>query len=414
MLFVGSVVGTPSGSGDDVESPVEQAAVRQAPLAALQSAAESGPRDPARWSALGLAYVQQARLTADPSWFAKAEEALARSISLNGTDNAAALSGQAALAAGRHQFQEALRLADSALVFNDFSSTTYGVKVDALTELGRYTDALAAAQRMLQLQPGLDSYARISYAFELRGDLEKAKLALEEADRVAATATDKAFVRFYLGELAFSQGDLRTAAASYDGARRLDPDFLPAKAGRAKVMAAGGRTVEAIGEYRSVVAALPAPAYLDELGELLEATGRGAEAEEQYQVLRVLQQAFAQDGSDVDVELALFEADHGSKTVALRLARAAYLSRPRTVSVQDAYAWALHVNGRSAEALPIARQAVRLGSKNANYYARLGIIAAEAGAAQVARTSLRRALQLNPSFNVLLAPRARSLLAALD
>lgn len=416
LLAVGTALGSPSDPQPGASTPTAQEATgarRATGLEALQADAERVPRDPARWSALGLAYVQQARLTADPSWYAKADEALDRSMQIEPAENAEALTGQAALAAGQHNFADALRLSNASLALNDYSPTTYGVHVDALTEMGRYDEALTAAQRMLALRPGLDSYSRLSYAFELRGDIPRARLALEEAGKSATTPADQAFVSFYLGELAFSQGDLAGAAGFYDEALRADPSYLSAQAGRGKVRAATGETDAALADYRAVVDRLPQPSYLVELGELLEATGNVAEAQEQYDVVRILQQAFASTGSDVDSELALFEADHGDPAAALRFAEQAYRDRPDTISVQDAYAWALHANGRSDEALPVARQALRLGTRNPTLLAHLGTIEAAAGDRAAARTHLSAALELNPAFNPLLAPRAEELLASL-
>jgi tetratricopeptide (TPR) repeat protein len=80
---------------------------------------------------------------------------------------------------------------------------------------------------------------------------------------------------------------------------------------------------------------------------------------------------------------------------------------------QDAYAWALHSAGRSEEALPIARQAARLGLRSPVLAYHLGAIEAAVGDPVAARISLQRALDLNPAFNPLQAPKASALLATL-
>jgi Flp pilus assembly protein TadD len=81
--------------------------------------------------------------------------------------------------------------------------------------------------------------------------------------------------------------------------------------------------------------------------------------------------------------------------------------------VQDAYAWALHAAGRSAEALPIARAAARLGLRSPSFAYHLGVVEASAGDAAAARQALQRALDLNPTFSRLHAPRAAALLERL-
>ena len=54
-----------------------------------------------------------------------------------------------------------------------------GIMVDALTELGRYPEALTTLQRMVDLNPGVASFTRISDSYELRGDTVGAKEALD-------------------------------------------------------------------------------------------------------------------------------------------------------------------------------------------------------------------------------------------
>ncbi len=82
--------------------------------------------------------------------------------------------------------------------------------------------------------------------------------------------------------------------------------------------------------------------------------------------------------------------------------------------VEDAYAWALHVNGRPAEALPHAAAAERLGTRSALFAYHRGVIEAALGQDGAARRSLSRALRINPHFSVLHAPRAKQLLSELN
>src|SRR5262249_21176820 len=62
------------------------------------------PGDYAAWAALGGAYIERARFTADPTYYPKAEGALRRSLKLRPTANPAPLVGLGALANARHEF----------------------------------------------------------------------------------------------------------------------------------------------------------------------------------------------------------------------------------------------------------------------------------------------------------------------
>lgn len=366
------------------------------------------------WSELGFAYLQQARLTADPSYYGKADGAFAKSLSLRPDDNDTALAGQASLAASRHDFADALVLTTRALKINNFSPTTWAVRTDALNELGRYDDARTAVQRVLDLNPGgVDGLTRASYVLELSGDTARAAELLTMAAAAARAPADIAFAQYYLGELAWNDGNLTAASAAYEAGLAADPGYLPLVAGRAQVLAARGDTSAAAAEYRRVVEKLPTSQFLLAYGELLQATGQQQAAQDQYAVLRATSRLYAASGQDVDTEQALFEADHGTPAAALASAQKAYAKRPEAMLTQDAYSWALHVNGRDAEALPIARASVRRGWHQAPLYYRLGVIEAAVGNTAQAKAALTRALDLNPMFSPLYAPKARALLDGL-
>ena len=416
LLAIGTAAGSPRSEPDPGAisgSPAAPGAPATT-IASLQQELERVPGKYPAWSQLGLAYVGQARVTADPTLYDKAAGAFARSLELRPDDNDAALTGQATLASARHDFAGALALTDRSRAINDYNPTTWAVRSDALTELGRYDDAQAAVQRLLDLSPtSITSLTRASYVFELRGDVARARQLLEQAVSAAMQPADRAFARYYLGELAWNEGDLSGARAAYEAGLVEDRTYLSLVAGRAKVLAASGDVDAAVQDYRRVVERFPLPEFLVAFGELLESEGRTAEAEEQYAVVRATQQLYAANGQDVDTELALFEADHGTPAAAVASAERAYAKRPDAVLTQDAYAWALHQAGRSAEALPVARAANRLGLRSPVLAYHLGVIEAAAGDDAAARQALSRALDLNPRFNPLQAPEAEALLASL-
>ena len=382
-------------------------------VSALQETLRREPTNDQAWAQLGQAYLQQARLTADPSYYAKAATALDTSLRLAPQGNTAALVGQATLESGQHEFSKALALANQAIVLNPFSASAYAIKTDALTELGQYDQARTAAQKLLNLSPGVDSFARASYQYELRGQMAQARFAMQAAADGTLVPADKAFAHHYLGELAFSHGDTAAALREDETALASDPNYVPAIAGRARTLAAMGQLPAALAGYREAAQRQPQPAYVVALAELLESDGQQAAAANEYLVVRATEQLFAAQGANVDLELALFEADHGTAAEALRYAASAYAARPASILVQDAYAWALHRAGRDAEALPIARRSLALGYDSALLRYHLATIQASLGDRVSARGNLTAALALCPQFNPLQAPAARRLLATL-
>jgi tetratricopeptide (TPR) repeat protein len=384
-----------------------------ATTAALQNRLDRLPNDHFAWASLGAVYLQQAIATADPSFYARAEQAFEQSLRVKPEGNDVALVGQAAQAASQHDFPAARDLAERAIEVNAYSASAHGVLTDALVELGDYEQAFVVLQRMLDLRPAVPSYTRASYSFELRGDLDQARTALEQALRIAADPADAAFAHRYLGELAFNQGDLDEAERQFAAGLAREPTYTPLLAGQARVAAARGQTDQAIEDWTDVVQRLPEPGYLTELGDLYASLGRTKDAEAQYGVVRATEQLFLAAGSDLDVEQSLFAADHGDPAGALRAAERAWTDR-RSVHTADAYAWALHMNGRSAEARELASQAQRLGTRNALFDYHRGMIELALGDRQAARASLNSALALNPYFSTLHAPRAAAALRSLD
>jgi tetratricopeptide (TPR) repeat protein len=381
-------------------------------IGALQDRLEVAPSDWGAAASLGLAYVQQARITADPTSYPRAEEAFRHSLSLR-RDNVEALVGMGTLALARHEFGEALDWGRRAVSANPYGVAGHGVVGDALVELGRYSAAFRAFQRMADLRPGLSAYARASYARELQGDIADAIGLMRMAERSAGSAEDAAWVAFELGELLWSTGRLRDAEASYRRAMRWAPSYVAPMAGLSRILFARGRVREAIRLYRRVVDTFPAPEHVAALGDLYATNGRPALARDQYALVRAEQSLIEASGVNVDLELALFDADHGRPRTALRAARAAWAER-KSVTAADTLAWALHLSGRSREAAMYARRALRLGTRHPLFLFHAGMIQLHVGHERHARRLIGTALRLNPHFSIIHARAARRALARLE
>ncbi|MFI7502016.1 tetratricopeptide repeat protein [Streptomyces sp. NPDC049687] len=384
-------------------------------ITALQAHLRAQPRDFGSWATLGLAYVEQARTKGDPSRYPQAEQALKRSLSLR-ADNDQALAGRAALAAARHDFAGALEYADRALKQNPYSERALCSRIDALVELGRYDDAEKAANLADERRPGVPVFTRYAYVHELRGDVTTARRVLDQALSAATSPGDIAYVATQLGQLAWNQGQYAEALTFYARALAADDTYLPALEGRARAQAASGRRTEAVKGLEDVVARYPLPGPLVALGELYELRGTkgdAAKAEDQYTLVDAWTAIARANGVNVDLDTALAAADHGDRATALRAARDDW-SRRHTVHTADALAWALHVNGKDAEALTYARQATATGYRNASFLYHRGVIEKATGHPDDARTHLSAALKLNPGFSPLGAREARTALKTLE
>jgi tetratricopeptide (TPR) repeat protein len=197
-----------------------------------------------------------------------------------------------------------------------------GQDVRALIELGRYPQAFRDLQAMMDLRPDVSSYARVSYARELQGDVADATHDMNLAMRSSATAEDRAWAAYQLGELSWNSGHVDAAAGWYHQAAELDPSYIPPHAGLSKVAWARGNTDAAIAGYTWVTQRYPSPEYVIALGDLYATTGQQDLAAQQYALVGTEEQLFRANGVNVDLELALFDADHGKPQEALTTARA--------------------------------------------------------------------------------------------
>ncbi|MFI1226496.1 MULTISPECIES: tetratricopeptide repeat protein [unclassified Streptomyces] len=401
-----TTVSRPSGQGRSAGSP------SRGSIEALQARVTRLPKDPGGWAALGMAYVQQARSTADPATYDRAEKALRSSLRVQAKDNTDAEIGMGALAAARHDFPAALRWARKATTSSPYSSTAHGVLADAYTQLGRYEEADEAVQKMTDLRPDAASLARASYAFELKGDTDRARALMRRSLAAAATRADTAFAHNVLATLDLQDADPRAALARTQTGLRAAPGDSALLETSARAHTALGDTTKALADYRAAIAVAPLPHYLLGLGELEQSLGHREQAEEQYTLLRAQDRIREAAGDPADTDAILFEADHGNPERAVTMAEQTLRTRP-FVAVHDAYAWALHLAGRDAEALIQADKALVLGTRSALFRYHRAAVHNALGDPEAARRDLTEALR-EPGFHPLHADAARDLLQRID
>ncbi|MFF5076077.1 tetratricopeptide repeat protein [Actinoplanes sp. NPDC000266] len=371
------------------------------------------PRDYRTWAELGLAYVEQARVSADPSRYPMAEAALRRSLSVRPKENPQALIGLGALANARHDFTAARSFARDALKINTFSADAYGVLADAETQLGRPAEATAAIQRMLDLRPGLAAYARASYDLEQRGRLAEATDLMRRALDAAVDPADIAFCRTHLGDLAWSQGDLDTATAEYAAGLAAAPTYQPLLRGRARVAAATGELDEAAAGLRVIATRTPTPDTLMEYAEVLRLAGHPGEAARQLTLAQAAHRIFVANGGRDDLTAAQLALASNDPRRAVTAAQSEWRHRP-FAEVADVLAQSLHAAGRDKEALPYATRATIASPHNASYAYHKALVSLALGDRATALAELRRTRSLNPYFSPVDGPNATRALSALE
>jgi tetratricopeptide (TPR) repeat protein len=379
----------------------------------LQDQLRANPEDWQPYSQLGLAYLQKARETGDPSYYQKTEEALNKVLTVQ-PDDYVAVSAQGALALARHDFHSALDWGSKAKEINPDRTYAYGVVADAQIELGRYEEAIATLQTMVDLRPDMSSYSRISYIRELYGDIPGALEVMQQAvDSGTPNSENTAWVRTQLANLYFNKGDLEQAELEYQLTLQNRPKYVYALAGLGRVRAAQGNMEEAVDYLKQAVAIMPMPEFVIALGDLYQTSGQQDAANQQYELVNTIETLYRANGVDMDMEIALFNADHDKNmTETVALARKAYENRP-SIHGADALAWSLYKSGDFKEAQKYVTEALKLGTKDPLKLFHAGMIALKAGDKEQAREYLEQALRINPHFSILYAEEARQTLETL-
>jgi tetratricopeptide (TPR) repeat protein len=384
-------------------------------ISAAQGLIERAPSEPRGYNLLADAHMQKARETGDFSFNAKAESALEQSLKV-APDNMDAIKLKAELLTVYHRFGEALEMARRAQAANPKDHEVYAPLTDALVELGDYEGAVRAAQTMVDLKPNTASYSRISYLRELHGDTEGAIEAMRAAAESASPINleSLAWCRVQLGNLLMNTGKLKEAEYEFDTALYYFPDYYPALAAKAHARTLAGDTDQAIKLYKRSLELVPLPDTAIALGDLYAKVGRADEARQQYDLAQFIEQAGASASGTYSRQLALFWADHDMKLDdALVIARRERAARS-DIYTSDALAWCLYKKGELSEAKTSIEEALRLGTRDARLYYHAGMIYHGLGDRQNAKKYLKRAFEINPSFDLLQADIGRRTLDALS
>jgi tetratricopeptide (TPR) repeat protein len=363
-------------------------------IAQLEARVEAFPNDDVSLATLGIAYVDQARITGDPSRYGLADAVLASSLEANGDDNFLAYAGLAAVAAARHDFPTAERHALSGLAINPSNATLWGVLSDAQIQLGKYDDGFASVERMGELVPDIASITRAAYVAELTGDVERARGLMQRALDEAFTADERAFALFHLGELKLGEGEPNEALPYFLDALAASPDDISALSGKAHALGQAGQIQTAAANYELLLSRAPLADFMVEYGEFLEGHEEAVDAAFWYDRARAQIEVDRANGVQPDAALIFFEADHGDPGVALAMAEGAVDDRP-FFELQEALAWALYRNGRFAEAAAAIEQAGALGIQAPELHVRTALIQHALGNTEAAETHLETALQIN-------------------
>jgi tetratricopeptide (TPR) repeat protein len=351
-------------------SPAEQR------IAAAERAVSARPNSPDALNELALALARRARETADTQFYARAEEAIRKSLELS-PENFEALKMRTWVLLGKHEFAAALELAQTLNKRMPDDLLVYGFLTDAYVELGRYKEAEEACQWMLDLRPGnIPAFTRAAYLREMFGDFEGAVELMSKAyDRTPpAESEDRAWLLTQVAHLSILSGKLPEAERLLKEALTAFTDYHYALAQLAKIRTKQGQHAEAAALLKRRYDAAPHPENLFDLARALKAAGNTSEARTAFATFEKQALAESEKWDNANRELMFYYVDEAKRPDEAVKIGSREFARRQDVYTLDAYAWALHKSRRTTEARDVMRRALDVGIADPDVLARADAI----------------------------------------
>jgi tetratricopeptide (TPR) repeat protein len=391
MTALAAVAQTTTLPADSTPSPAERS------MAQANRLIEKNPRNFEAYNALALAFSRRARETSDVKFYAQAEESLKTSFEISPSN----FDGEKIhvwLLLGRHEFAAAREEARKLNKKMPDDVMVYGFLTDANIELGNYKEAEDSAQLMLDIRPGnLPGLTRAAYLRELFGDLDGSVELMNMAYQSTppSEAEDRAWTLSQIAHLQLMSGKITDADNTLQQALTLFPGYHYALGNLAKVRIEQKRYEDAVKILQQRYDSAQHAENLYDLAEALGLAGHRDQAQKafgEFETKSRFESAYADNSNR---ELIFYYADHAHQaSKALEVAQAEY-ARRRDVFTLDAYAWALHVNGRDSEARSQIAATLAVGIRDAKMLRHAGEIALRTGDRATAEQYLLDSTKMN-------------------
>lgn len=362
-------------------------------IAAARQVLKADPNSSQAYNDLASALCRRARETGDVEFFPQAEAAVAASLKI-APGNYEAQKLRAAILLGNHDYTAALRLAESLNKSVPDDIPVWGFLVDANIALGNYPAAEKAAQWMLDLRPGnAPAFVRSAQLREVFGDLDGTLEFLEEAYRRTPDTEleERAFLLTETARVHLLAGDKRRAEALLLRVLASIPEYHLALRTLASLRTEEGKYDEALDLLRTRARFVKSADSAYELAEALDRAGKSADAAKAFGDFLARSQAETKLSSKANRQLIFYYLNHSSDPAkALSIAEKEVAAR-HDVFTQDAYAWALFKNKKTALANSELSKALAVGVRDPEIFCHAGLIAASAGEAASSREYLKQA-----------------------
>lgn len=380
---------------------VSQAEVTNGAIQFYERRIEDDPRAAADRANLAGLYLQRSRETGDYEDVLRAEDLARQSLTIRGKSNSKAFRTLAASLLAQHRFTEALEVAQELFRIWPEDPAHRAILGELQMELGDYDAARVTFASLESARDNLAVAPRLARWAEISGRPDEARRIFEAArDRATYrndfTPEQIAWYHFRLGDLALRHGELDRAEEAFRTGLRTNPGDYRIVSGMARLEAARRNWKKAIDYGEQSIATVLDPATLGLLSDAYAALGDPVKATEYGKAMEV--SILNQKGA-FHREWSLFLLDHGQKVPEVAAQAAEEIRTRRDVYGYDLLAWALHKQGRHAEAKRAMAAALRMGTQDPSLFYHAGMIERALGNEKEAERLLEQALKLNPRFH---------------
>jgi len=371
-----------------------------------------GARDRAQLAGL---YLQRARETGDNQDLVRAEATARGSLNNRRARNGKALAVLVNSLLAQHRYPEALASARELATLEPDARTVQALLGEIEMELGLYDSARATFAPLAGWTRDLAVAPRMARWLELQGKTDDAhRLLLQARDNAlklhAPPAEQAAWFQLRVGDLALRNGRLDEAEQSLRAGLTAHPGDYRVLGLYARLAAARRDWRGAIDWGEQAIAQTLDPATLGVVGDAYAAQGDSAKAEEYYRVLEV---AVSRQIGPFHRAWSLFLLDHDRRAAEVLGKAQEEIAERQDIYGWDLLAWALHKNGRDADARSAMRHALALGTRDAMLFYHAGMIERALGDRDAARQRLTDALAVNPYWHPTQPAEARAALEGL-
>ncbi|MBT9316476.1 tetratricopeptide repeat protein [Leptothoe spongobia] len=367
------------------------------------------PADGLSQAALASTYLKLARATGDANWYLLAEQSAQQSLQKLPFNNQGAQLVQAKVAEARHDFDQAILLANQILTTQPYSEQAQSILITAHLGKGNLAEAKVTADALVQQIPTLGSLTLRGLVHVAQGQDAAAKqdfvaaLKAEEPQEAGSSA----WTRTLMGRFYASRGDSQTARQLYQEALEILPRYPLALVQMANLDTRQGHYRSARKRYSQVFTSQDYANVWDHValqGMAQVASLQGNRPEAQ----RLWQQAEDQfrQHQDLDTfghrralaQLLLVRGNNTDLSEALELMEADVEGR-QDAETLDTYAWTLMRLGRWQEAQQALQKVINQGTRHAVIFYRAGLIEQHLGNESAAKKYFESAQATDPTFS---------------